>query len=218
MRRALTAAVVVLGLVIPAVIEAGWKKPKTMVVRGQVTDDTGQGVENVPIRVIATRRVVKFLTIESQPAEAELVTGSTDASGFYEIEVPKVRDYDFYFLRYFDGETFDAVRYAVPEDIEITDRISKRRPVVQDLTLLPAAGWDAVQRLISLYGAGSARSEIVRALGVPERTERTTTPEGIDRETWWYDTVGVAYVINDGRVTDKKTFAPRQESSSLARR
>ncbi|MFQ5718379.1 MAG: hypothetical protein ACE5IK_02410 [Acidobacteriota bacterium] len=218
MHRVVSAALAILALTLSTTATAGWLKPKHLVVRGQVTDAPGHGVAGIPVRVIATRRVVKFLSIESHPAEKELVAAITGPSGFYELEVPKVRDYDFYFLRFYDGAHFDGVRYARPDDVEITAWIDKRRPVIQDVTLAPAAGWDAVQRLVKLYGAESPRGRIVRELGVPERTDHAPSADGVDRETWWYDRAGVAYVIENGQVVDRQRFRPRQETRPLARR
>lgn len=218
MRRAVSTTVVLVALLLALPAAGGWGKPRQSVVRGQVTDERGGGVEGIPVRVIATRRVVKFLTIESRPAEKELVSTVTGANGFYELDVPKVRDYDFYFLRFYDSERFDSIRYATPADIEITGRINKRRPVIQDVRLPRAAGWDAVTRLVNLYGAQSTRGKIIRQLGVPDRTERAGAADGVDRETWWYDSVGVAYVIEAGEVVDKKSFQPAKESLPLARR
>jgi hypothetical protein len=200
-------------LVVPA---EGATKPQSVVVRGRVSDPAGEGVAGVPVRVIATRRVAKFLTVESQPAQKEVVSTTTDASGFYELTVPKLRDYDFYFLRFHDPVQFDVVKFAVPEDLEITERIQKRRPTVEDKVLQYAAGWEAVQRLVELYGASSTRGQIVRQLGVPDRTDKTTTEEGVERETWWFERAGIAYVIEDGRVLEKTTFQPERESESIA--
>jgi len=218
MRRAFSAvvALVALSLAVPAA--AGWGKARQLVVRGQVTDERGTGVEGTAVRVIATRRVVKFLTVESRPAEKELGSTISGPNGFYELSVPKVRDYDFYFLRFFDGEQFDSVRFATPPDIEITQQIKKRRPVIQDIHLPRAAGWDAVTRLVDLYGAESTRGKIVRQLGVPERTERDTAAGHPEREIWWYDRAGVAYVIEDGEVLERKLFQPPKESLPLVRR
>jgi hypothetical protein len=217
MRRILAAALFLTCFAIPPVdLLFAATKPKTVVVRGQVTDPEGNGVAGVPVRAIATRRIVKFLTVESQPAQKEVVSTNTDANGFYELTLPKLRDYDYYFLRFHDPVQFDAVKFAVPEDVEITNRIQKRRPVVEDFVLDFSPQWDAVQRLVELYGASTTRGKIVRQLGVPDRTDHTATESGVERETWWFDAAGVAYVIEDGRVVEKKTFQPERESDSIA--
>ena len=218
MRRivAVALALSLLGILL-AVPAGGATKPQSVVVRGRVTDPGGDGVAGVPVRVLATRRVAKFLTVESQPAQKEIASTTTDLDGFYELAVPKLRDYDFYFLRFHDPVRFDAVKFAVPEDLEITERIQKRRPAVEDTVLQYAAGWEAVQRLVELYGASTTRGQIVRQLGVPDRTDKITTGEGVERETWWFESAGVAYVIEDGRVLEKTTFQPEQESESVAR-
>ncbi len=69
MRRALAAALTLAATAaLGGAPEAGLTKPKSVVVRGQVTDTDGNGVAGVPVRVLATRRVAKFLTVESRPA------------------------------------------------------------------------------------------------------------------------------------------------------
>jgi hypothetical protein len=192
-------------------------RPEKVIIRGQVRDTSGQGVSRVPVRVIATRRVVKFLKVESKPVQAELAATLTDATGFYEIQVPRDRDFDDFYLRFYDRQGFDAVKYAVPPDVDITRIIRKGRVEVLDQNLEFAPGWDAVSRLVGLYGEGSPRGEIVRQLGVPDRTERVAAPAGGERETWWYDAAGVAYVLEDGRVIERTEFEPHQESTPIAR-
>ena len=172
----------------------------------------------MPVRVIATRRIARFLSIESKPAQAVLARTVTDAAGFYEFHVSKAREYDYYFLRFYDSTGFDAVKFAVPDDVEITRLITRRRPVVVDQVLQHAPEWEAVQRLRSLYGPDSLRGKIVRDLGVPDRTERAFTDAGVERETWWFDAAGVAYVIEDGEVVDKREFQAEAESHSIANR
>jgi len=202
---------------VPGAADAFPTKPKTMVVRGRVTDTEGRAVADVPVRILATRRVAEFLSIKSQPAETEVVATRTSADGFYEMNAPKLRDYDFYFLRFHARSGFDAVRFSLPEDVEITDRLSKRRPVVQDCALGPAAGWDATRRLIEMYGPDSPRGRIVRSLGVPDRVEDAPSGTAAAREIWWYDTAGVAYVLENGEVLERRVATPRGESQAIAR-
>ncbi|MCZ6649517.1 MAG: carboxypeptidase-like regulatory domain-containing protein [Acidobacteria bacterium] len=219
MRHGLAAIVLILSATsfLPSVVRGAWGKPTELTVRGRVTDTQGQGVPGVPVRVLATRRVVRFLTVESRPAEAEMNATTTGANGFYEMVVSKNREYDFYFLRFYDPVKFDGIRFARPADVEITARIAKRRPVVEDLVLQDSPEWEAVQRLVDLYGSDSTRGRIIRDLGVPDRTERRAGTDGIERETWWYEAVGVAYVIEDGQVVERKTFQSEPESQAIAR-
>lgn len=219
MRHGLAAIVLILSAssFLPSAAQGAWGKPTELTVRGRVTDSQGQGVSGVPVRVLATRRVVRFLTVESRPAEAEMNATVTDVNGFYEMVVSKNREYDFYFLRFYDPVKFDGIRYARPADVEITARIDKRRPVVEDLILQDSPEWAAVQRLVTLYGSDSTRGRIIRDLGVPDRTERRPGANSIERETWWYEAVGVVYVIEDGKVVERKTFQSEPESHAIAR-
>jgi hypothetical protein len=83
MRRILAATLSLSFLfILLAIPVEGATKPQSVVVRGRVTDSGGEGVAGVPVRVIATRRVAKFLTVESRPAQKELVATTTDANGF----------------------------------------------------------------------------------------------------------------------------------------
>jgi hypothetical protein len=219
MRHGLAAIVLILSAtsLLPSTARGAWGKPMEIAVRGRVTDTQGQGVAGVPVRVLATRRVARFLTVESRPSEAEMKATATDANGFYEMVVSKNREYDFYFLRFYNPVHFDGIRFTRPADVEVTARIAKRRPVVQDLILQDSPEWEAVQRLVKLYGSESTRGRIIRDLGVPDRTERRAGPDGMERETWWYEGVGVAYVIEDGQVVERKTFQSEPDSQAIAR-
>lgn len=219
MRHGLAAIIIILSAMslLPSVAQGAWGKATELTVRGRVTDAQGEGVAAVPVRILATRRVVRFLTVESRPAETQLNSTSTDANGFYEMVVSKNREYDFYFLRFYDPVQFDGIRFSLPADVEITSRIDKRRPVVEDLALKDSPEWEAVQRLVKLYGRDSTRGRIIRDLGVPDRTERSPGAGNLERETWWYETVGVAYIIEDGQVIERKTFQSEPESQAIAR-
>jgi len=218
MRQGLAVTVLILSVaaLLPSSADAGWLKPTDITVRGRVINAQGDGVAGIPVRVLATRRVARFLTVESRPAEKEVVVGTTDANGFYELTMEKLRDYDFYFLRFYDTDGFDAVRYAVPPDVEITSRVNKRRPVVEDIALADSPEWDSVERLVELYGPDSTRGRIVRDLGVPDRTDRSGGENGTVRETWWFEAAGVAYIIEDGLVVERKLFQSEPESQALA--
>ena len=185
-----------------------------MLVRGQVTDSLGAPVADHGVRLLATRRVAKFLTIESEPAEAELASTRTDANGFYEMRVPRDREYDFFFLRFSTPTDFDRVRFDRPADREITKRFTSRRPVIQDCVLPAAPGWDAVQRLLELYGADSPRGRLIRALGVPDRVEPM---DGAGREAWQFAAAGVTYIVEGDRVVDRRALAEGGEVPAVAR-
>ena len=203
-------------LVSPATPSAAFTlKPATVLVRGQVTDSLGAPVADQGVRLLATRRVAKFLTIESQPAQAELASVRTDANGFYEMRVPRNPEYDFFFLRFFTPGSFDRVRFDPPADREITGRFSSRRPVIQDCVLPAAPGWDAVQRLLQLYGADSPRGRVIRSLGVPDRVEPVAGASG--REAWQFAAAGVVYFVEGDQVVDRRALAEGGEVPAVAR-
>lgn len=202
-------------LVPPSPSAAFLTKPATVLVRGQVTDAQGAPVAAHGVRLLATRRVAKFLTIESQPAEAELASTRTDANGFYEMRVPRDREYDFFFLRFYTVADFDSVRFDPPADREITRRFTSRRPVIEDCVLPMAPGWDAVRRLLELYGPDSPRGRVVRALGVPDRVEAVPGMGG--REMWRYEAEGVTYIVEGDQVLDRRVQAEGGEVPAVAR-
>ncbi|MFQ5767740.1 MAG: hypothetical protein ACE5ID_07130 [Acidobacteriota bacterium] len=204
--------------ILPAGLLEAAPRGRSVPLHGRVTDANGQGVADLPVRVLATRRVLRFLSVSTAPAQAELAATRTDENGFYEIEVPRSRDYDYYFLRFYDSSGFDLVKYALPPDVEITRRLRATWPVKVDEVLEFDAGWEAARRLVDLYGKDSLRGKIIRSLGVPDRTTRTFTPAGVERETWWFDRAGLAYIIEDGVVQEKKSFKPSRESPSIARK
>ena len=190
-------------------------KPATVLVRGQITDSEGAPVAGHGVRLLATRRVAKFLTIESAPAEAELASARTDTNGFYEMRVPRDREYDFFFLRFYTVADFDSVRFDPPADREITKRFTSRRPVIEDCVLPAAPGWDAVRRLLELYGPDSPRGRVVRALGVPDRVD--AVPGAPGQEAWRYEAEGVTYIVEGDRVLDRRVRAEGGEVPAVAR-
>lgn len=177
-----------------------------VVVRGQITDESGGPVEGHTVRLIKARTYVTLTDFKfnKQSQDIEETRATTDRHGFYEFTFPVDTDFRYYYLRFYDPSGFDAVRFRVPADRDISRRARKGRPVLANVELRTAPDWPEVKTLIDRYGEASDLARILRAVGLP--TRRTGEPGG--REIWWYDDHGVSYVVQGDRVLKTRRREP----------
>lgn len=176
--------------------------PGRLPVRGRVTDEKGQGVPGQTVRLLKSRTFVKLGGMRSLDQSVEEKRAVTDSLGFFEFEFPVDASFPYYYLRFYDPKTFDAVQYRMPEDREITKRVRSGRPVEVSIGLKLQPDWPQVKALIDAYTPGSQVGQILRSLGLP----RSRQPEGPGRELWRYDQAGKAYVVEGGRVIETRTL------------
>jgi hypothetical protein len=176
--------------------------PGRLPVRGRVTDEKGQGVPGQTVRLLKSRTFVKLGGMRSLDQSVEEKRAVTDTLGFFEFEFPIDASFPYYYLRFYDPKTFDAVQYRLPEDREITKRVRTGRPVEVSIGLKVQPDWPQVKALIDAYTPGSQVGQILRSLGLP----RSRQPEGQGRELWRYDQAGKAYVVEGGRVIETRTL------------
>lgn len=176
--------------------------PGKLPVRGRVTDEKGQGVPGQAVRLLKSRTFVKLTGLRSLDQSVEEKRVVTDSLGFFEFEFPVDASFPYYYLRFYDPKTFDAVQYRLPEDREITKRVRTGRPVEVSIGLKLQPDWPQVKALIDAYTPGSQVGQILRSLGLP----RSRQPEGPGRELWRYDQAGKAYVVEGGRVIETRTL------------
>ena len=179
-------------------------------VRGQMTDESGQPVAGHVVRLIKARSYVTLANFKfnKQSQDLEETRTTTDRHGFFEFTFPVDPDFRYYYLRFYDPAVFDAVRYKVPEDRDVSRRARKGRPVLANVELRPHAEWPEVKSLIDRYGPASDLGRILRAVGLP--TRRTGEPGA--REIWWYDAHDVSYVLQGEKVLETRRAARRQDS------
>ena len=195
---AMAMAFLALGASVAAAPTGAGKLP----VRGRVTDEKGQGVPGQTVRLLKSRTFVKLGGMRSLDQSVEEKRAVTDSLGFFEFEFDVDASFPYYYLRFYDPKTFDAVQYRLPEDREITKRVRTGRPVEVSIGLKVQKDWPQVKALIDAYTPGSQVGQILRSLGLP----RSRAPEGPGRELWRYDQAGKAYVVEGERVIETRTI------------
>ena len=162
-------------------------------IRGRITDGAGHGLPDVAVRFLQGRRDFKMLQWEYEDNVLQDVVTRTDEHGFFEAILAPDPEYRFFWLRFFEGASFDAVRYRRPEDLEITDQVRQGRPVIRSVVLEDHPDWVQVEAWLERLGPDSARGQVVRRLGIPDRREKVN---GV--ESFWYRKTATIYRFQDG--------------------
>jgi len=195
------------GLLFPPDVRA---KEKEIEVRGRVTDATGAAVPGHSVRLLKARTIVHLGTFKKRDQNVEELSSTTDAHGFFEFDFPIDKKFRYYYLRFYDPDDFDAIKYRLPADKDISSKARKGRAVQADVVLDLQPGWPEVEALVREYGAGTQRAQILRALGLPSRR----VPQGPGRELWEYDAAGIAYLIEGGKVLETRRDIGTGESGA----
>jgi hypothetical protein len=179
---------------------------------GQVFDAAGEPVGGVPVRVLMTRRLLKLGDFSVEDDVAAGPSTVSDARGFYRLSWTPDQAYDYFYLRFYDAETFDAVRYALPTDEDITQRVRSGRPVIVNRRLEDAPTWPELRREIErVGGVETPRGEILRALGMPDQV----VPLDGGVVEWRYERAGVRYRLREGRLVEVlRPSAPMADASA----
>jgi hypothetical protein len=185
-------------------------KEKQIDVRGRVIDATGAAVPGHSVRLLKARTIVNLGTFKKSEQNVEELSATTDAHGFFEFNFPLDKKFRYYYLRFYDPDDFDAIKYRLPADKDISSKARKGRAIQADVTLDLQPGWPDIEMLIREYGAGTQRAQILRALGLPSRR----VPQGLGRELWEYDAAGIAYLIEGGKVLETRRDFEAGESES----
>ncbi len=127
-RRGIGGALLALLALVPGPARAA-RPESTITVRGRITDESGEGVPAQVVRLVKSRTIVKLGGLKSLDQSVEERRAATDPLGFFEIECPADPEFPYYYLRFYDPKGFDAVKYRLPEDREITKRVRQGRPV-----------------------------------------------------------------------------------------
>lgn len=184
-----------------------------VVIRGRVQDGEGRPLSGLDVILIRTKKTVDVRRLQWEESEAVLDRARTDAQGFYEIRAADDGSFASYFLRFNDPSSFDAVRYTALADEDISRRFRRGRPMVENRLVRGHRDWPKVQEEIARVGADSARGQLLRRLGLPERVETGT---GGGREEWWYYRRGVVYQFEGERVLGERRFDPVPAPPALA--
>jgi hypothetical protein len=181
-----------------------------VVVRGQITDDAGEPVAAHAVRLLKSRTILTLSNLKKRSQNLEETRGVTDSHGFYEFTFPRDSEFRYFYLRFYDPKAFDAVKYRLPEDADISRRARKGRPVHANVVLRFDPDWSEVKTRIERYGAASDRGRILRALGLP--SQQVEEAQGL--ELWAYDAVGVSYLIRGETVVETRRSEPRGDGET----
>jgi hypothetical protein len=211
---ALGAAILAIGVAcLPTAGRAGSAHgTDAVVVHGSVSDDKGAPMSGHTVRLLKSRSILNLAGLTRSDQQVEEVRAATDEHGFFEIEFPADPQFRYYYLRFYDPHTFDAVKFALPADLEITRKVRARRPIQASVALKLNPDWPKVKALIDQYGAGSHCGQILRSLGLPSRR----IAEGEGRELWEYDGVRTAYLVEGDKVLETRTLDPPAASAEAA--
>jgi len=206
----LAAVVLVLALAVSAVfilrVSDAVAAGKRVAAQGRVLTASGEGMPGWPVVLIGTQRYIELKRFSSGGGVAILTRATTDANGYFSIDVPKDRRYQFWFLRFAEQGGLDPVKYRMPEDVEITADVRRDRvaSVQKAIQLNPA--WPEVERRVAEAGGESSeKGKILRALGLPEKSVKD---DAAGTEEWWYFTKGILYTFSATEPVSERHFAP----------
>lgn len=182
---------------------------KRVVVQGRVLSEAGEGLAGWPVQLIATQRYVEFSKYSTGGNVLVAANVTTDPQGYFSIDVPRQRGYQFWFVRFNDPQQLDVIQYEAPADVEITGEVRRGRVATVDKTIRQHPDWPEVQRRIAEAGGESTpRGKILRALGLPEKI---THGELSSDEEWWYFTKGIVYTFRGAEAIGSRRFEPVTE-------
>jgi len=187
-----------------AQLHAAADRGAALTIRGEVSDASGAAVPAATIRVLKTRRVKVLGAAPDADQEVEEARTRTDAQGRYSIDIAVDHAFPFWFVRFYDVKTFDAVKYRLPVDADISRKVSAGAIVEASAVLQFHSDWPQVKALVEQFGAASRRGQILRSLGLPTRR----VPKDGGLETWEYPAAGVAYLLDGDRVVETRRFEP----------
>jgi hypothetical protein len=204
--------VVVATVIAAAQLQAAAERDAALTIRGAVSDASGAVVPAATIRVLKTRRVRVLGAAPDADQAVEEARGRTDALGRYSIDVPVDHAFPFWFVRFYDAKSFDAVKYRLPQDADISRQVRAGTTIEASAVLQFHPDWLQVKALVDQYGAASRRGQILRSLGLPPRR----LPQDGGREIWEYPAAGVAYLLDGDRVVETRHFEPAPASASTS--
>ena len=179
-------------------------------VRGRVVDETGEGVAGQSVRLLKSRTYVKLGGLKALDQSVEDARTTTDSLGFFEFDYRLDPAFPYYFLRFYDPKTFDAVKYRLPEDRDVSKRLNSGRPVQVTASLKFQPDWPKVKALLETYSPASQVGQVLRSLGLPS----AKSPEGPGRELWTYDKAGVSYVVEGARILETRRLPGGPKSAA----
>jgi hypothetical protein len=174
--------------------------------QGRVLNAAGEGMPGWPVILIGTQRYIELKKFASGGSIGTLARVTTDVNGYFSIDVPKDRHYQFWFLRFAEPGQIDTVKYVIPDDVEITEDARRGRVAALDKTIRMNPDWPEIERRVAEAGGETTeRGRILRTLGLPEKNVKD---QAAGTEEWWYFTRGVLYTFNGTQPATLRKFEP----------
>ena len=204
-------ALLVLTLLLAAGPAPAARAAESITVRGSVTDEAGNAVPGHVVRLLKSRKILNLRAFKTRDQSVEDVRATTDAGGFFEFKFPVDSQFRYYYLRFYDPDSFDIVKYRLPDDRDVSRRVRQGRPVQAAVILKFQPDWPEVKKMVDRYGPASPVGQVLRALGLPSRR----TAEGEGRERWEYDTAGVTYLVQGSKVLETRRSGGQAPARAL---
>ena len=180
---------------------------ETVAVTGQITDEAGEPVSGVEVRLEGSRRAFSYKKMRRQNFHPAVLQTLTDDNGEYRFEW---QWHDYY--NHFDLSAVVRVKLGPEDHVEVlgtsdlSDRMKQGSPVVAPLVL------DNADFLYNLRQfEQSVRSDDQRRIygerGRPDKVEITEYPNARE-EAWWYFSLGSTYLFRGGELTEVVSFDP----------
>lgn len=198
-------------LALPAVpLDAGSASPDpAVVVKGSLTEASGTPAAFQTVRLIKTRKIRSVADPKARAQEVEEARTRTDAAGGFRFEIPADPSFPFWFVRFYDPNEFDGVKYQVPPDHDVSRAVHDGYGIEVAGVLKPHPDWPKVKALVDQYGPGSHRGQILRSLGLPTRQE----PRDEGKELWVYAASGVTYLLDGDTVLETRRGGDKTDTA-----
>ncbi|HZN04348.1 MAG TPA: hypothetical protein VFD06_12270 [Candidatus Polarisedimenticolia bacterium] len=183
-----------------------------VVVKGSLTEANGAPAPFQTVRLIKTRKIRSVSDPKARAQEVEEARTRTDASGAFRFEIPADPSFPFWFVRFYDPNEFDAVKYKIPSDTDVSRAVHDGFGIEVSAVLHFHPDWPKVKALVDQYGPGSHRGQILRSLGLPTRQE----PRDEGKELWVYAASGVSYLFDGDKVLETRRGNASSESAQPA--
>lgn len=176
------------------------------VIEGQVFDDRGQPLAGVTVSAIERTGggLLHRMGVRQKPqVDVEILRGTTDRHGFFALDTGPRTVHGRVIVRCYDPKTFDAGRYRVPEDRDVTEPLADRGRAIVACRIADAPGRAELEREIERVGGpASPRGRILQRQGRP--VEVVSQDDGL--VLWRY--ANAVYVFRDGALVETRPVAP----------
>jgi hypothetical protein len=197
------ALVAMLALPLPPMTRGASPDP-AVVVKGSLTESNGTPAAFQTVRLLKTRKIRSLSDPKARAQEVEEARTRTDAAGGFRFEIPADPSFPYWFIRLYDPNEFDAVKYQIPPDHDVSRAVHDGYGIEVSAVLQFHPDWPKVKALVDQYGPASHRGQILRSLGLPTRQE----PQAEGRELWVFAPQGVSYLFDGDTVLETKRSAP----------